>query len=124
MRISDWSSDVCSSDLQKRADHRHGQFLVAMLDVVHRTQDHGNMADLAERRFSRRIQPRMLDRACSFVSQKIGVEIVDIGMPACCATASARSNANGFAADAPNAGARNGADIPEEREGVREGKRG
>ena len=69
------------------------------------------MADLAERRFSRRIQPRMLDRACSFVSQKIGVEIVDIGMPACCATASARSNANGFAEDAPNAGARNGADI-------------
>src|SRR3546814_19800286 len=45
MRISDWSSDVCSSDL------------------------------------------------------------------ACCATASARSNANGFAEDAPNAGARNGADI-------------
>src|SRR3546814_4971424 len=45
MRISDWSSDVCSSDL------------------------------------------------------------------AGCATASARSNANGFAEDAPNAGARNGADI-------------
>src|SRR3546814_21004834 len=81
-----------------------------MLDVVHRTQDHGNMADLAERRFSRRIQPRMLDRACSFVSQTTGVEIVDIGMPACCATASATSNANGFAADAPNAGNRNGAD--------------
>src|SRR3546814_20256307 len=33
MRISDWSSDVCSSDLQRQRQQRRGQALVALGDV-------------------------------------------------------------------------------------------
>src|SRR3546814_16629519 len=42
MRISDWSSDVCSSDLENPMQHRHGRLYVVSTPI-------GNLGDISAR---------------------------------------------------------------------------
>src|SRR3546814_18670355 len=46
MRISDWSSDVCSSDLLRRDRHRQSQALAA-LDLLERLAEQPMVRDIA-----------------------------------------------------------------------------
>src|SRR3546814_14229984 len=58
MRISDWSSDVCSSDLQRSVGQpRHAEQLDQLVDLIDAGAEHGRHNDDAELLHLRR-QPR------------------------------------------------------------------
>src|SRR3546814_11511440 len=51
MRISDWSSDVCSSDLRRNPAHRKTGFYRCRCDMRH----HDHVLELAQSRFELRL---------------------------------------------------------------------
>src|SRR3546814_6754739 len=54
MRISDWSSDVCSSDLQRLERHRQGDPVAEQVGYVERERDGGVLVDESQLRQGRR----------------------------------------------------------------------
>src|SRR3546814_1726238 len=82
MRISDWSSDVCSSDLRDRQHHQHGQRLVATEASERAVEVVGEHGSLLLVVWSRR---RCVCRTCRLVKIRttfVGAQFVGAAMAA------------------------------------------
>src|SRR3546814_205894 len=95
MRISDWSSDVCSSDLRDRQHHQHGQRLVATEASEREVEVVGEHGSLLLVVWSRR---RCVCRTCRLVKIRttfVGEQFVGAAMAAIAPTCRGHGRSHG-----------------------------